>query len=286
MESQHMLVTESATTEAHGYGQKADKNSHSYKLLRNWAEFYEMKISDHEYGFPSWGEVDSAMKIEKLKNNPPEKNNSENDQTIIPSDYKSPEWLKHFTEYKANPYTNLVYINHYIYKKRIEKIIVPFLWEANLRASEQRKKAYIHAIGLGLGVWQICPQQADWMFQVYKEILSNGDFDQIEVVDFSWFPDVSEKTNEIITGSGGKIEIRFSRRDPAEKLQPEGKYLLVAMYAWDGNSFPGNEYWRGMLHASGDPAAACCSTITELQNPEINKDFVKRIEWLPSKSKL
>ena len=46
--------------------------------------------------------------------------------------------------------------------------------------------------------------------------------------------------------------------------------LVVAMFAWDGNSYVGNEYWQGLLSASGDPAAASCSTIPELLNPDIN----------------
>ena len=45
---------------------------------------------------------------------------------------------------------------------------------------------------------------------------------------------------------------------------------MVALFAWNGNSYVGNEYWAGMLAASGDPAAACCSFIPELLNPDIN----------------
>lgn len=45
-------------------------------------------------------------------------------------------------------------------------------------------------------------------------------------------------------------------------------------YAWDGNALPGNEFWMGSLSASGDPAAACSSLISELHNPHINMPMV------------
>merc|ERR1711896_113490 len=51
--------------------------------------------------------------------------------------------------------------------------------------------------------------------------------------------------------------------------------LIVANFAWDGNAFPGNEYWAGSLTASGDPAAACCSTIWNHLNPKINKRYMR-----------
>jgi len=53
----------------------------------------------------------------------------------------------------------------------------------------------------------------------------------------------------------------------------QGK-LIVANYAWDSNSYPGNEIHWGMLSASGDPAAWCCSTMGRAGNPEINKEYV------------
>ena len=70
---------------------------------------------------------------------------------------------------------------------------------------------------------------------------------------------------------GSDIRINFSRRDPFSPLAgADQDKLVVAMFAWDGNSYVGNEYWDGLLSASGDPAAACCSNIPELLNPDIN----------------
>ena len=45
--------------------------------------------------------------------------------------------------------------------------------------------------------------------------------------------------------------------------------LVVAGYAWDGNSYPGNEYWKDSL-TSFDPQAILCSNLGQFQNPEVN----------------
>merc|ERR1712216_403982 len=75
----------------------------------------------------------------------------------------------------------------------------------------------------------------------------------------------------VTDAEGRPVTLHFSPRTMSEKLNGEhtGK-LLCATYAWDGNSFPGNEYWIGKLRTSADPAAACSSTIVDLQNPDVN----------------
>jgi hypothetical protein len=45
--------------------------------------------------------------------------------------------------------------------------------------------------------------------------------------------------------------------------------LVVAGYAWDGNSYPGNEYWKDSV-SSFDSMAILCSNLGQFQNPEVN----------------
>lgn len=169
------------------------------------------------------------------------------------------------------------YFDSEIYKKRIQLVIEPFLCDAHERARKQGKKAYVYTVGLGLGVWKKIDKQANLMLDAYADSIRKHNLSEIADLEFGFFPPYAQSCGGITHGKKfitncNNITIRFSTRNPATKLEgsDNGK-LLVACYAWDGNAYPGNEYWDGNLTASGDPAAACCSTIAELQNPEINR---------------
>jgi hypothetical protein len=61
------------------------------------------------------------------------------------------------------------YFDSTVYKERMRLIIEPFLLDAQKRGFEQNKKVYVHVVGLGLGVWQIIPEQAALMLDVYAQ---------------------------------------------------------------------------------------------------------------------
>jgi hypothetical protein len=248
MESQHIIISK-----------KYNDKKLDLKLLSIWAKFYDRKQINGYYCFPTFEEIYNY-------------NNNEN-------------------YYKLNDYE---FFNINIYKQRLTISIEILLKESNSRAIDKKKEAYIHVVGLGLGVWQITKKQPLWFIEIFIDILKNTKLNNVSDIDFSWFPDVTsvinnkigkkeyneiKNNNEIYIKNNfnNTFKIKFSKRNPCDKIL-SNKKLLIASFAWDGNSFVGNEYWNNCLSSSGDPAAACCSTIPQLLNPYVNPFLEKNIK--------
>lgn len=231
MEWAHMMITPEQNTPVNGYGSTPAKGRRA-ELLRLWACFY---------GVPHFYTYNEAIAD------------------------KSGRFLK----------LSEGYLDTHVYKMRLKRVLIPFFADANDRASHGNCKAYCHVIGLGTGVWAVhSERQEELMLQVCAEILKFQTFAHISDINFSWFGPQGVGNlidGAVIKSSENSITIHFSKRNPADRLSGvDAQKLLVAMYAWDSNAYPGNEYWVGALAASGDPAAVCSSTIAELQNPLIN----------------
>jgi len=243
MEYEHIIITPEQNTLLRGYGINKNKslleklmylffaNSSENKKIEIWENFYNEK-------FPTFAQAQE-----------------DTTSTYIP----------------LNATT---YFNSSIYKKRMRMVLEPYFIDAQRRGFIANQKVYCRIVGLGLGVWKISNIQANLIFDTCAQILQDYTFDYISDVDFTFFNDLSDDIQQIEFLPSGKshtIKTHFTSHNTADKLiDQNNQKLLVSMYAWDANAYPGNEYWIGQLSASGDPAAACCSTIPELQNPLIN----------------
>jgi len=248
VESQHVIISVEWSTSENGYGAKGQDTTNR-KRLSIWAALYNQGDGNGNYFFPS------------------------HDEAVIRAGDGDPTLHQIITDKSKAP----LFFNIPVYKQRIRFPLECLLLEANARAENELRTAYVHIVGLGLGSWQVCNEQAQWMLDVCAEVVTDNRLSLVSVINFSWFPEGvtcggtgNEET--LVSENGNSIKILFNKRNVADPLTEEHQdKLLVACYPWDGNSFPGNEYWRGLLMVSGDPAAASCSAIAELQNPFINR---------------
>lgn len=239
MERQFMGITDTQNIEEKGYG---TRNNEWFNL---WADFYG---------------VDNFLTHESAQN-------------LI-----GDRVAKHKNE------NHDILLDVSVYKERIRISCETFLLDANLRGQEEDRDVYVVGIGLGIGAWAMMKDKQTKIFmEIYKEVIQSHILDHIKTIRLSWLgeehnqkwngneTDIIFPNDVMLDRAGNEIKIEINRREPFEKV--EGEPLVIAMYAWDGNSFPGNEYWKGMVTASGDPAAAACSTISQLQNPMINTRY-------------
>ena len=80
-----------------------------------------------------------------------------------------------------------LFFNVGVYKHRMALSLRPFFADANNRAAQAHQRAYVHVVGLGLGVWKLHSYQSTWFVQTALEILASGEYGHIGVVDFSYF---------------------------------------------------------------------------------------------------
>uniref|UniRef100_A0A1I8PIF1 Uncharacterized protein n=1 Tax=Stomoxys calcitrans TaxID=35570 RepID=A0A1I8PIF1_STOCA len=195
--------------------------------------------------------------------------------------HKTPSDKQRFAFCKMSD-TNAEIFDNILMKKRYTITFDTLLLEAQSRAEECNKQAYIHIVGIGLGVWKKASHQTEIFLETFSQRVRHllPKLNNIGVLNFSWFHktewhDLKDKGFiESPSHPLGGILTFMNKRNPAEKLKADYEnMLLIISYAWDGNALPGNEFWFGSLNGSNDPSTACSTLITELHNPHINQQW-------------
>lgn len=187
-------------------------------------------------------------------------------------------------------------------KQRLYISYKKFIAQSIEQAAGKNKKAYIRVVGLGDGAWSDYKESiigrviGQTISQIFNE-LSVKQKAQISAIEFSQYNhsnyfngfkegrDLGASDQVKIDG----VDIISSRNAPFSNKIPHqyrNDSELSVNFAWDGGSYVGNEYWLKYLTASGDPAAACCSSITVSMNPDINTKFLDRLEVIGKDYKL
>lgn len=249
------------------------------------ARFEKPGLMEYEFNMVTPSQNTSENGFGPLPHNPIDDNPKQSKMRIWATFYG----VTHFPTFKEamiNPANfkimNEGLLSKELYKKRIKINIELFLAEANSRAQATGRSAYAQPYGWGLSAWTKHPIQKLWFLEAFTEVLKELHLPHISDVDFSFvvkgqpstkeWSDYRKQDQNVIKGIRLHYPHEAECRDLCSKFKEEhnGK-LLVNSYGWDGNSYPGNEYWLGALTASGDPAMMCASPLQLFaQVPDIN----------------
>lgn len=204
MECEDIKISKTQNTFENGYGQNTNNSNTIYNKLWQYL-FPDPAISPH---------------IEKLQDY----------RRIWNKFYEEPDHLyenisrddKRFgTSFKCQ-----AIFDNVLMKKRYAISFDTLLLEANERAQREEQYAYIHVVGIGLGVWMAAEQQEKIFMECFGQRLKYllPKLNSVGVVHLSWFLleewDIlkNEGFLESETHPRSGIKILISRRNPNEKL--------------------------------------------------------------------
>lgn len=222
MEYQDILITKQQNTLANGYGTmpttKLDEsliNKFEYRKIWNW--FYNEK----------------SLLYDEV---------SEQDKRFRPIGFVTGKKL------------DVDLFDQIVMEKRYSISFDTLLIESDYRASVLKKKAFIHVVGIGLGVWKATDCQNKVFLECFESRIKALIYPQLKHVSHICFAYFDQESGDLKDGGFiqsskhplGGIKILMNKRNPADKLIGD-EYkdaLVIESYAWDGNALPGNEFWK------------------------------------------
>ena len=269
MEWPHIMVTATQNTIDNGYGPSGPSGStgtdaSDKTILLKFKKFYQSIDSEIEFpllneALTSWTKAEEAAKAAGA------------------SEAKAEEDYLKVSTPKGHPPR---FFNLRVYKARCKIMAETFLFEAQRIGEKERKSVFCHIVGCGLGEWVPKGLSGDDTKKLKREYveafttcLTEYGLDKITNLYFSWLNDLFKAGKSPDPPNNVKIE--YGQYEPGGHgvgipSHKRKDKILVVQYAWDSNSYPGNEYYVGYLATSGDPAAACSSGISFLANPDLN----------------
>lgn len=190
-------------------------------------------------------------------------------------------------------------INVVYFKKRLALTVQPFIEEAAQRGREKNQLVVASVPPIGAGVWSGGIGSKiiiNMIVTVVLEYLDDSfDLKNLENLQAIFLPETdsevysnfrhckqissiklntADNSLEVTFKGNHKVLTIFNQFRYVAQLLPEKfkSCLIVAGFAWDGNSYPGNEYWKDSF-GSFDPQAILCSYLGQFQNPEVNIDL-------------
>ena len=228
MESQELRVTEEQNTKENGYGKH--NNTGVQKLF---ADFYGIKylpkfselVNDVQESKSFRGFVSRVLKTFKM------------------NQYKYDELMTAYTEMTGRINTpEFLHIPGYNQRNRITFEML--LADANSRAQMMKKKAYVHVVGLGLGVWRVFNDQISLFLTEFVGTASRLNLPNISDIDFSWIIThgeevVTMKDIVLLNEEGDRIHKRDEKKHHGNGHFTMDKEIEVQLK--DGDMIPNTE---------------------------------------------